>query len=114
MRDVPRRLMSAVLLLCFGVSLSCAPASRPLDLRQNTGDPEGVLPSTTPFDDDPAMRAVYQNYYWFGYAEAMRGVGSTFCGNGHPWYDAQRRGFYDGQMEGFRKRYAKAGVAISN
>jgi hypothetical protein len=101
-------------MLCLGASLSCAPASRPSDAYQPTSDPDGLLPSTTPFDGNPAMRAVYQNYYWFGYAEAMRGVGSTFCDNGHPWYDAQRRGFYDGQIEGFQKRYAKAGIVVSN
>ena len=58
------------------------------------------LPEQTPFDDDPAMRAVYLNYYWFGYREGRSGMGSSFCGNGHPWYEVQWRGYTDGQTAG--------------
>jgi hypothetical protein len=89
--------------ICF---ISCASkSSSSSELRGSDYDPADVkLPSTTPFDGDAAMRAVYQNYYWFGYAEALRGFGTTFCGNGHPWYEVQMRGFYDGQRDGFRQK----------
>jgi hypothetical protein len=90
--------------ICF---VSCTSKSPSSELRGSDYDPADVrLPSTTPFDGDAAMRAIYQNYYWLGYAEALRGVGTTFCGNGHPWYDVQLRGFYDGQLAGFRHRHA--------
>jgi hypothetical protein len=62
------------------------------------------LPDRTPFDADPAMRAVYQNYYWLGYAEARMGGASSFCDNGHPWYEVQFRGFSDGQRDGLTWR----------
>jgi len=66
-----------------------------------------VLPAQTPFDNDAAMRAVYQNYYWSGYALALRGIGRSFCDDEHPWYLVQLRGFSDGQRDGFSRKYAK-------
>ena len=88
--------------------ISCAPKSPPSETHLSDYDPAEVrLPSTTPFDNDVAMRAIYQNYYWLGYAEALRGIGSSYCGNDHPWYVVQFRGFSDGQRDGFQKRYAK-------
>jgi len=65
------------------------------------------LPTTTPFDNDPAMRAVYQDYDWLGYAQALRGIGTSFCSSDHPWYLVQFRGFSDGQRDGVQRRIAK-------
>jgi hypothetical protein len=106
---MPRCAAVIVPMLCAVCLVSCSPKSAPSELQGSHYDPADVkLPSTTPFDDDAAMRAVYQNYYWFGYAEALSGIGSTFCGNGHPWYAVQMRGFYDGQVDGFAHKHPSA------
>ena len=65
-----------------------------------------AVPEQSPFDDDPVMRAVYLNYYWFGYREGRSGIGGSYCGNGHPWYEVQRRGYTDGQTAGMDNWHA--------
>ena len=102
-----RRAPVIIPIVCAICIISCAPESPPSsETRVSDYDPAKVkLPTTTPFDNDAAMRVVYQNYYWLGYAEALRGVGSSFCDNGHPWYTVQMRGFYDGQLDGFRHKH---------
>jgi hypothetical protein len=61
------------------------------------------FPDRTPYDREPTLRAVYQNYYWFGYADGLLMRGTTFCDNSHPWYEIQTRGYYDGQRDAGRK-----------
>jgi hypothetical protein len=69
-------------------------------------DPAAIpIPDHTPFDTDPARRAVYQHFYWYGYADALAAASSTMCGNDHPWYDAQRTGYYAGQRDGSLHRF---------
>ena len=65
------------------------------------------LPTVTPFERDTARRTVYLEWYWFGYKEGILGGGSSFCGNGHPYYDAQFKGHRDGNRDGINA-YFKA------
>jgi hypothetical protein len=87
-------------LTAASIMIGCAGGGPPKVQPRALPDEPVHLPVATPFDDDPAFRAVYLNYYWFGYSEATRGVGATFCDNGHPWYEVQQRGYSDGQTAG--------------
>jgi hypothetical protein len=58
------------------------------------------MPTTTPYDDDVERRAVYREWYWFGYKQGLAGVGSTYCGTDHPMVDVQVKGYYAGQRDG--------------
>jgi hypothetical protein len=87
-----------VAVLCASV-WGCATRS-PQPQRFAGSDKYAHMPERTPFDADPAMRAVYLNYYWFGFREGRRGASSSYCDNGHPWYEVQMRGYYDGQTAG--------------
>ena len=91
--------VSLLALLCIAFPFGCATHS--FHPPSPSADPANVrMPVQTPYDNDPAMRAVYLNYYWFGYHDGMRGVTGSFCGNNHPWYDVQRDGISDGYRDG--------------
>jgi hypothetical protein len=70
---------------------------------------EVPMPTTTPFDTDSTQRAVYREWYWFGYTEGLSGTTSSFCGSEHPWNDAQFSGHSDGNRDGITVFFKETG-----
>ena len=60
------------------------------------------LPSSTPYDREPALRSAYLDGYRLGYRYAAVGTGISNCGwSQTPAFRAGQRGVDDGQRAGF-------------
>ena len=90
---------------CATLRLPTRDAQRPSPIPQPLAVEEVPVPSTTPFDASPILRAAYLDGYRLGYRFAVVGEGISNCGwSQAPVFRAGQRGVDDGQRDGLAAR----------